>query len=205
MELIRPDRSQLKTAAVPFARAFFDYPLFICYHPSHEWRTRHFTAYCELGLRYAFRYGKLYTTPDLKGTICWFPPGKTHINSWLYFKDPLFFHQAILMGWKTLSRITTCEDYAAQVHGEIMPGPHWYLWALAVDPDCQGQGIGVWLMEPGLWLADQQGLPIYLETHDINNIAFYKKRGFELIRSECVPGIDLPFWCLVRQPASTAS
>lgn len=201
MELTRLDWPIMQNVAVHFARAFFDYPLFICYHPSHEWRIRHFTAYCELGLRYAIRYGEVYNTPDLKGTIAWFPPGKTHINSWLYLREPLFFHQAILMGWKVLSRITACEDYAAQVHEEIMPSPHWYLWALAVDPICQGQGLGTLLMEPGLARADQQGLPIYLETHDQNNVAYYQKRGFELLRSERVPGVDLPFWCLVRQPA----
>ena len=81
-----------------------------------------------------------------------------------------------------------------------MPCPHWYLWGLAVDPDCQGQGIGSWLMKPGVKRAAQQGLPIYLETHDEKNVPFYQKRGFNLVRSERVPSANLPFWCMVRQP-----
>ena len=200
MEVIRLDPSKLQQAAMIYARAFFDYPEFVSYLPSREWRTRHFTAYCEMGLNFALRYGEVYTTPDLKGIIAWFPPGKTHFANWMYLKVPGFIRIMLLIGWKNASRITTCEDYVAEVHEKILPGPHWYLWGLAVDPDCQGQGLGTTVMQPGLTRADQQGLPVYLETHDEKNIAYYQKRGFDLVRSERVPGIDLPFWCFVRQP-----
>jgi GNAT superfamily N-acetyltransferase len=202
MEIIRLDLSLVQQAADVYSRVFFDYPQFVCYHPNRDWRTQHFTDYCEVGLRFALRYGEVYSTPDIKGLIGWFAPGLTHFTTWMYLKIPGFLHQAILIGWKNLSRITACEDYAAKVHGEIMPGPHWYLWGLGVDLDRQGQGIGTQLMEPGLTRADQQGLPTYLETHDEQNIAYYQKRGFELVRSERVPSIDLPFWCLVHQPKS---
>jgi ribosomal protein S18 acetylase RimI-like enzyme len=202
MEQIRLNTSQIKQAAVIYSRAFFDYPQFTCYHPSRDWRTRHFTSYCELGLRFALRYGEVYTNGDFKGIIGWFAPHRNHFTSSMYLVIPEFYRQAILIGWKNLSRITACEDYAAKVHGEVMPEPHWYLWGLAVDPDYHGQGIGTQLMEPGLKRADEQGLPTYLETHDEDNIAYYQKRGFELVRSEHVPGIGLPFWCLVHQPES---
>ena len=200
MELIRLDPSKSHEAAVCYARAFFEYPQFVCYHPSREWRTRHFTAYCDFGLKFALRYGEVYATPDVKGLIGWFAPGKTHFSNWMYATTPGFFSMAWLMGWNNFSRSMACEDYTAKVHGEIMPGPHWYLWGLAVDPDCQGQGMGTELMQPGLARADQQHLPCYLETHDEKNIAYYQKRGFEMVRSERVPGMDLPFWCFVRQP-----
>ncbi len=200
MEVIRLDPSKKQQGAVIYSRAFFDYPQFVCYYPSRDWRTRHFTAFWEVELTFALRYGEVYTTLDLKGIIGWFPPGKTHFTTSMYLKVPGFLHQMILIGWKNLSRITACEEYASKVHGEIMPGPHWYLWGLAVDPDYQGQGIGTRLMEPGLAKADQQGLPTYLETHDDKNIPFYQRRGFELVRSESVPGVNLSFWCFVHQP-----
>jgi len=200
MEVIRLDPSKKQQAAAIFSRAFFDYPQFTCYHPSRDWRLQHFTEYCAMGLGFALRYGEVYTTLDVKGLIAWFAPGKTHFTSAMYFVVPGFLHQTILIGWMNLSRITTCEDYSAKVQEEVVPGPHWYLWGLAVDPDYQRQGIGSRLMEPGLIRADQQGLPTYLETHDEKNIPYYQKHGFELVRSERVPGIDLPFWCLVRHP-----
>jgi hypothetical protein len=48
--------------------------------------------------------------------------------------------------------------------------------------------------------ADARRLPCYQDTHDQKNVAFYSKRGFELVRSENLPGYDPSFWCMVRQP-----
>ena len=47
--------------------------------------------------------------------------------------------------------------------------------------------------------ADQEHLPIYLETHAEQNVAYYQCLGFSLLRQTEVPGYDLPFWCMVRQ------
>jgi ribosomal protein S18 acetylase RimI-like enzyme len=201
MEIIRLDQSQKQKAAMLYARVFFDYPQFVTYHPSLEWRKRHFTTYCEFGLKTAFRYGEVYADPDLRGVICWFPPENTFISTMKYLKVPGFIPLVRLVGLKNFSRIITCEDYSGKVQRDIIPGPHWYLWGFAVDQDFRMRGIGSSLMEPGIARADQQGLPIYLETHDENKVPYYQKRGFELIRSERVPKIELPFWCLLRQPA----
>ena len=92
------------------------------------------------------------------------------------------------------------EDLVQQVHTEIMPGPHWYLWVVAVDPEGQGQGIGTILLKPGLESADADQLPCFVETHAEQNLPFYQKQGFELVRCEQVPGFDLHFWCFVREP-----
>lgn len=48
----------------------------------------------------------------------------------------------------------------AEVQKEILPGPHSYLWTLAVDPSFQGRGIGKSLLKPGLDRADEQDTPI---------------------------------------------
>ncbi len=200
MEVIRLEPSNMQQAALVYSRAFFDYPQFTCYFPGREWRTRHLQSYCEVGLRSVLRYGELYATPDLKGVIGWFAPGKTHAPAWSYLTAPGALSKLILIGRKNISQIIASEQYAGKVHTELMPDPHWFLWGLAVDPDCQGQGIGTSLMEPGIKRGDQQGLPIYLETHEEKNVAYYQDRGFELVRTDRVPGIGLAFWCLVRLP-----
>jgi hypothetical protein len=127
MELIRLEESMLQQAVVSFALAFLDYPQFACYFPSQDWRIRHFTGWCLVGLRFAHKYGEVYATPDHKATICWFPPGKTHFTNGMWLSTPGFLKTAIMIGWKHLSRVTTCEDYASKVHEETMPCPHWYL------------------------------------------------------------------------------
>lgn len=87
-----------------------------------------------------------------------------------------------------------------RLHGELMPEPHWYLWALGVASEAQRQGVGARLLEPVLKTAAEGGVPCYLETQTERNVAFYRKRGFETVREERMPALDLPIWFMVRRP-----
>jgi ribosomal protein S18 acetylase RimI-like enzyme len=44
-----------------------------------------------------------------------------------------------------------------------------------------GQGLGSKFVELGTSRADDAGVPCYLETTTDSNIAFYRKRGFEIV------------------------
>jgi hypothetical protein len=198
MEVIRLDASCKKQADRVYTRAFFDYPMLVFYFPDCKKRERRLEWYLSCALTYAMRYGEAYTTPTVSGVCCWLPPRHTQMTT---IRTILagFLPVPLVMG-NTYRRSAFSEDYMAKVHKEILPGPHWYLWGLAVEPGQQGQGIGTQLMQPVLERADAAHLPCYLETHDQKNVAYYSKRGFELARSENLPGYDLPFWCMVRQP-----
>lgn len=200
MDAIRLEPSKRKLAAKVYARAFFDYPMITFYWPDPKRRARHLERYLGWAMNYGLRYGEVHTTPDIAGIAVWLPPGQTHMTAWRYIVAG-FLPLPLLMGIKHFfTQTMRNEDYVLKVHEEIMPGPHWYLWGIAVDPDQQGKGIGAILMKPGLESADVQHLPCYLETHDERNIPFYLKRGFDLVRTEQVPGSDLRFWCFVREP-----
>ena len=202
MEAIRLDPSMKERAAKVYARAFFDYPLFACYYPDPARRERHLASHLEVVVNYGFLYGQIYTTPDITGVACWLPPGSTDIT-WLRLIRagglPIFPKVGII---RSLTDVKKTEDYTVKVHNEIMPGPHYYIWVVGVDPDYQGMGIGKALMKPGLDQADAMRVPIYLETHDEKNVLYYQKLGFDLIRIESAPGFDLKFWSMVRPPHS---
>ena len=57
--------------------------------------------------------------------------------------------------------------------------PHWYLGLIAVDPAYRGCGVGTKLMEYGLEIADQEGLPAYLESTNAANLSIYRRFGFQ--------------------------
>ncbi|MGF1463067.1 MAG: GNAT family N-acetyltransferase [Maricaulaceae bacterium] len=56
--------------------------------------------------------------------------------------------------------------------------PHYYLFAIGVSPDRQGQGLGRRLLLEGLAMADQDRAPVYLENSRPRNARFYESCGF---------------------------
>lgn len=54
--------------------------------------------------------------------------------------------------------------------------PHWYLYTIAVDPDCQGGGYGSQMLEHGIERAGDD--PIYLEASTPRSAALYNRKGF---------------------------
>lgn len=200
MDAIRLRPSDQKAAAAVFARAFFDYPIMVSHWPDPARRARYLPWYLGCAVNYALRYGEAYTTRDLAGLALWLPPHATHFTVWRYVRSG-FLATPLIMGFRRSFEIAVQQDDAAQkAHEQIMPGPHWYLWMLGVDPGQQGIGTGCLLMQPGLDAADRQQLPCYLETHDEKNVPFYIKRGFELVHTQQIPGSDLRFWSFVRHP-----
>ncbi len=72
---------------------------------------------------------------------------------------------------------------------EHTPGePHWYLQMLATHPDWQRQGLGAALLAERFERLDAEGLPCYLETETVGNVAYYLRHGFELRSEWDVPG-----------------
>jgi GNAT superfamily N-acetyltransferase len=58
---------------------------------------------------------------------------------------------------------------------------HWYLDTIATDPDLHGQGLGGRLLDHDLAIRDANGQASALDTHTDDNIAFYGRRGFEVV------------------------
>ena len=199
MEAVRLDPNEKEAAAQVFARSFFNYSMMVFYWPDTERRKRYLEWYLGCVINYGLRYGQVYTTSDIDGLSIWLPPGETHTNNWRYARSG-FLPTMLHMGFRHyFTQAIKNEELVMKTHRELMPGPHWYLWAIAVDPDKQSQGVGSVLIQPGLQAADAQQLPCYVETHAEQNLPFYQKRGFELVRTVQVPGFDLRFWCFVRE------
>jgi ribosomal protein S18 acetylase RimI-like enzyme len=55
-----------------------------------------------------------------------------------------------------------------------------YLWFIGVIPTAQHTGIGGAFLSEIIKVTSQEGLPIFLETSTVINLAWYKKYGFEV-------------------------
>ena len=64
----------------------------------------------------------------------------------------------------------------ARVHPR---SPHWYLYAIGVDPAHQGRGVGGALLRSRLARVDQEGAAAYLESSKLGNVPIYEHFGFQ--------------------------
>lgn len=200
MEIIRLDPHQRKRAAEVVAAAFYHYPMFTFYFPDPERRTRYLPWYLGNVLNCALHYGEVYTTPEVSGVIFTLPPGHTKISLWEYVQNG-FLLTPFLLGLRKYKESMDCEDFVGATQEDLMKDrPHYYLWGLAVDPAQKAKGIGAALLQPVLAKADQERMPVYLETHDEKNVQYYQKYGFALIRAVEIPRYGLPIWCMLREP-----
>jgi hypothetical protein len=80
-------------------------------------------------------------------------------------------------------RISRFIAYGTYSDANTPPEPHWYLNMLATHPDWQRTGYGAALMGEVFAIADAEGLGCYLETETAENVAYYRRHGFE-VRTE---------------------
>jgi ribosomal protein S18 acetylase RimI-like enzyme len=113
----------------------------------------------------------LWCTDDGVAMAGWFPPGRPEVD----VESTDIQHPP----WR-LERFAAIGSAMAE---HTPPEPHWYLNMLATHPDWQRQGLGAALMEVVFTIADESGLPCYLETETNENVAYYRRHGFE-VRSE---------------------
>jgi ribosomal protein S18 acetylase RimI-like enzyme len=86
------------------------------------------------------------------------------------------------------------------MRAETVPGAHWYLAGIGVEPSAQRRGIGSALLRPGLDAADAAGLPAGLLTNSERNLSFYERHGFRVIREGETPDRGPHAWMMRRDP-----
>lgn len=98
-------------------------------------------------------------------------------------------------GWGAVRRWGLVERALREVHPE---DPHWYLAAVGVVPEQQRRGIGSALVGAFVAETDASRGSAYLETDRPENVPFYERFGFEVVREHRVLGV--PVWSMWRAP-----
>jgi ribosomal protein S18 acetylase RimI-like enzyme len=204
MEIVNLNPTNKQQAVNILCLAFYSYPEFIHYFPDPKKRTHLLPWYLEKVMNTAMHYGEVYTTPETSGVSFILPPGHTRISQWEYIRCG-FLPAPLVLGLRDFVRSQMGEDFIGKKHDEVMGvRPHYYLWGLAVDPALKRKGIGSALLQPILARADAEKMPIYLETHDEKNVAYYQKTGFQLVKTADLPNSSVSVYCMVREPIQIA-
>lgn len=196
--LLQP--SALDDAAAVQGRAFFDDPLFQFVLPDEATRRAHLPWLMRVGLALGTQRGHVHTTSGtMLGHAVWLPPGQTHLSD-DHMVEAGFVDPDARIGASALGRFGAFMEQAATTHDRLVPGPHWYLLILGIDPPMQGRGIGGSLLQPTLSRADEDGLPCYLETAKERNLAFYRRHGFDVAEEQTIDGGGPTVWSMIRPP-----
>jgi GNAT superfamily N-acetyltransferase len=190
----RAAAADIEPASQMLARAFRDDPLMLHLLNDESTRAGKLPRLFKLLFKLGLPHGACDVTSGCESAAIWRPPGKWHIPVWQYVTNgPQFLS---LFGGDAL-RVMLIMDQIEKVHPRE---PHWYLQAIGTDPDKQGKGYGGIAMRHQLAVADNQGLPAYLESSKEKNIPIYTSFGFEVtgeIRVKNGP-VLYPMWRKAR-------
>lgn len=89
---------------------------------------------------------------------------------------------------------------ADELIAELKPSqPHWYLDTIATHPGLHGQGLGGRLLDHDLAIRDEAGDACALDTHSLDNVDFYKRRGFEVTGRTMLPDGGPDLYMMLRE------
>lgn len=143
------------------------------------------------------RLSHSYTTDDHAGVAVWHPPGYAGAG----FIDTLRLLPSAARMAGSIGRLRDVSRAVAtleQHRRRHVPGSHFYLSVLGVEPERQGEGIGTALMRPALDLASRASVPAYLETATGRNVLLYERVGFSVVEELVIPGTDVHGWLMLR-------
>jgi ribosomal protein S18 acetylase RimI-like enzyme len=182
--------------AQALASAFQDDPVIAWVFPDEHRRRGVLAAFMEFRLReLAFPHDEVWMTAGGAAAAVWLPPpGRWQLprSQRLRLLPPLvrFF------GLRTASVLAGLERME-QRHPDNRS--HWYLFILGTEQAAQGQGLGSALLAHMLAHVDADGMPVYLESSNERNLAWYGRHGFEVTDEVVIPG-GPRIWLMWREP-----
>ncbi|TVR62775.1 MAG: GNAT family N-acetyltransferase [Spirochaetaceae bacterium] len=153
----------------------------------------------ETPLRYCRRYGQVFaTSAELEGVAAWLPGDSSAFTPWRLLWSGAM-GAALKLGWKTARKMEPIFAPLELYRKDTMSDePFVYLQIIGVAKAMQGRGFGSTILRALIGECDRTGKSLYLETETEDNVAFYERFGFGVVRQITLPMVDLPMWLMVR-------
>jgi GNAT superfamily N-acetyltransferase len=172
---VRPaTAADVKPLATVMARAFYDDPPFMWLLPDPKTRSKRLRRFfAVLARAAALAHGGVDVAlvgTEVVGATIWRPPGQWETEQL----------RTVLGVVRAFGRRMGAASALGQAMARAHPRePHWYLFAIGVDPARQGTGVASALLRPRLEQADRDQLPAYLEATKATTVPLYQHFGFE--------------------------
>jgi GNAT superfamily N-acetyltransferase len=128
--------------------------------------------------------GEIFVADDVAGAALWNPPGGNRLGA-----DHVEQHwERNVVPALAPDEVARYDAFKKVLDAMTPAEPHWYLGLLGTRPDRQRTGVARSLLEPMLARADEEAMPVFLETGMPGNVDYYTRFGFEIIAEDTVPG-----------------
>ncbi len=194
---VRLVESQTGAAAVVLSRAFQEDAGTAYMIPEMVARSRGLPFLFAPLVRYTLANGEAYTTENTDAVALWLPPGNTTPTNEGMGQAGIG-DAAQELGDVAMGRVMNLSSYLEIIHTQEMPGPHWRLFFLGVEPERQGQGVGGALIQPMLARIAEAGMSAYLDTFEERTVPFYERQGFRVVAEGEAPDSAVHVWAMRR-------
>jgi ribosomal protein S18 acetylase RimI-like enzyme len=175
------------------ADAFRDDPVFAWCIPDPHERGSMLATWFRVVLDALLAHGETYCADNAAGAALWVPPGVAPLS---HDHEEQLGTVTAHFGGVTLARL---EALGSAMEARHPHDPHLYLWFAGVRTTDQSQGWGGRLLRSRLDVADEQGVPAYLEATSGRNRALYERHGFQ-VTGELFVDDSPPLWQMWRDP-----
>jgi GNAT superfamily N-acetyltransferase len=154
-------------------------------------------------LRYCVRYGRADMSSDRKAVACWLLPGQNRVSLVRLLRQGMW-RVGTRLPLAALTKLLQYDRASRQLKEAVGAGACWHLWAMAVDPNHRGQGLGKQLHRAVSDRADREATRIYVETANPKTAARFTAAGYVAGASRPLIG-ELSLHSFVRAPLAASA
>ncbi|MGD8507094.1 MAG: GNAT family N-acetyltransferase [Candidatus Bathyarchaeota archaeon] len=190
-------KSDVEKASLVLGRVFHDGPLMIQAIPDEDERRQKLPLVFEVSIRFALKYGGVYAPSDnLEGIAIILPYKQTDVTYWRLLRSGAL--RPLMKLGKINRRLQEILAPVIKDQKEILKRDYLYLQTIGVLPKLQGHGFGGKLLRAIIEYADNEEIPIYLETTE-EDVKLYKRFGFQVLKKRKLATIDLNMLEMARE------
>jgi ribosomal protein S18 acetylase RimI-like enzyme len=130
----------------------------------------------------AFERGHTFITDDDAAAIAWIPPDVAFVTP-----DDFAHGVALLAAHAGDERGAAAAATIVAAREHLLDEPHWTLQYIGVRSARRNAGLGGAIVTPTLAACDRDGLPCNLVSTNPDNVAFYRRVGFEIVAEAWTP------------------
>jgi len=182
-------------------RAFFADPFFTYLLPDDDLRRSRLPIFFRSVFTHMGAHGRILTVRDegdtALGVAAWLTTGGYPLPVSLQLRQT---PSAIRAFYRGPRKLLAGNRYVAALTRAHRKDPQWYLMVLCTDPPHQRSGVGTMLLEYALAHVDAEGVGSHLETTRDDNVAYYRRFGYELTETLNPVEGGPPFYAMWRTP-----